>query len=164
MTTASTIFESPVGPLFLEATEAGVTRVEFCDGDLPKVSAGRNRHLDQLKAELTEYFAGERTTFGVAFDYSGTEFQREVWGELCRIPFGDTWSYADLAKAVGRPLGSRAVGQANGRNHVAIVIPCHRIINAGGKLGGYGGGLWRKEWLLEHERRVLAGARGRSSS
>ena len=113
--------------------------------------------LDGVEAQLGAYFAGELSAFDVALWTPGTDFERAVWGELLRIPMGETISYASLAGRVGRSGGARAVGAANGRNRIAIVVPCHRVINAGGGLGGYGGGLERKARLLELER----GATGR---
>jgi methylated-DNA-[protein]-cysteine S-methyltransferase len=101
--------------------------------------------------QLHAYFAGVLTDFEIPMDMRGTDFQRRVWAELCEIPYGETISYGELARRVGNPQASRAVGLANGRNPVAIVVPCHRVIGADGSLTGYGGGLGRKVWLLEHE-------------
>jgi AraC family transcriptional regulator of adaptative response/methylated-DNA-[protein]-cysteine methyltransferase len=117
------------------------------------VVPGSNQHLDLLKVELNLYFAGELKTFSVPLVYPGTPFQRRVWEELLAIPYGETRSYEQLAIAVGKRQAVRAVGRANGLNRIAIVIPCHRVINKGGALGGYGGGLRRKEYLLDLERR-----------
>jgi AraC family transcriptional regulator of adaptative response/methylated-DNA-[protein]-cysteine methyltransferase len=158
--------ESPVGPLLLGATGAGVALLEFTDRraletqlDTLRRRTGRalvpgtNDHVERAKAQLAEYFAGARTGFELPIEAPGTPFETAVWDELRRIPYGETRSYEALARAVGRAGGSRAVGQANGRNRVAIVIPCHRVVNKGGQLGGYGGGLWRKRWLLDLEQR-----------
>ena len=112
---------------------------------------GANAILDQTEQELAEYFAGERTEFTIPLDLKGTPFQRQVWNELLAIPSGTTRTYGELAERVGKPGGSRAVGRANGANRIAIIVPCHRVIRTGGDLGGYGGKLWRKEWLLKHE-------------
>ena len=106
--------------------------------------------------QLISYFEGERVTFDLALELAGTPFQRRVWQELCAIPYGCAISYAELARRIGKPGASRAVGSANGRNPVSIIVPCHRVIAADGGLGGYGGGLDRKRWLLEHEAEVLA--------
>jgi methylated-DNA-[protein]-cysteine S-methyltransferase len=106
--------------------------------------------------QLTSYFDGERVTFDLPLSLAGTPFQRRVWQELCKIPYGCAISYAELARRIGKPGASRAVGSANGRNSVSIIVPCHRVIGADGGLGGYGGGLDRKRWLLEHEAEVLA--------
>lgn len=154
---------SPVGPLLAAATESGVCALEFSDGrrlevarlsqtlGQPLVNRGSHPLLKQLAAELGEYFAGTRTDFSVPLDLRGTAFQREAWGALQRIPFGQTWSYSQQALALGNPRAVRAVAQANGRNPISIVVPCHRVIGANGTLTGYGGKLWRKQWLLERE-------------
>jgi AraC family transcriptional regulator of adaptative response/methylated-DNA-[protein]-cysteine methyltransferase len=162
--------ESPLGPLLLGATEEGICLVEFTDRRALETQMktlvarfgrplvpGRNPHLERLRRELDEYFAGRRRQFSVPLEYPGSPFQRAVWQKLLAIPYGETRSYEDLAKAARKPGGSRAVGQANGANRIAIVIPCHRVVNKGGALGGYGGGRWRKEWLLALERRVANG-------
>lgn len=107
--------------------------------------------LKQTAAELREYFAGVRTDFTVPLSLAGTAFQQSVWAELCHIPYGATWSYVELARRIGSPQASRAVGAANGRNPVPIIVPCHRVIGASGQLTGYGGGLPRKKFLLELE-------------
>jgi methylated-DNA-[protein]-cysteine S-methyltransferase len=107
--------------------------------------------LQKTKAELREFFAGTRTEFTVPLRLTGTDFQRQVWAELCRIPYGATWSYVELARRIGRPQASRAVGAANGKNPVPIIVPCHRVIGASGQLTGYGGGLPRKQQLLQIE-------------
>jgi O-6-methylguanine DNA methyltransferase len=111
-------------------------------------------------AQLGEYFGGIRRTFDVPLRLVGSSFEREVWEALLEIPFGDTRSYADIARRVGRSTAVRPVGRANGMNAVAVVVPCHRVVGSDGRLVGYGGGLWRKERLLELERAGLAGVRG----
>lgn len=126
-------------------TLVGVEFIERCE------RGGSSGFLDKVERQLSEYFAGRRRVFDLPLDARGTAFQRRVWDALLEIPFGETWSYAALAGRVGSPLGFRAVGSANGRNPLAIVIPCHRVINSGGKLGGYGGGLPLKRKLLELE-------------
>lgn len=159
---------SPLGPLVIGATQRGVCLVEFKDPerfapqletisellDVPTV-AGKNEHLDKLEAELEAYFAGKLREFTVPLVHPGTPFQERVWTALRSIPYGVTWSYAELARAVGAERGQRAVGRANGANRIAILIPCHRVVNQGGQLGGYGGGLERKEFLLGLERKQL---------
>lgn len=117
--------------------------------------AGRHRHLVRLQSELDEYFAGRRSTFGVALVAPGSPFQERTWAELRRIPPGSTISYEQLAERVGRPGAQRAVGTPNGANRVAIVIPCHRVVRKSGETGNYGGGRWRKEWLLAQEQRIV---------
>jgi len=158
--------ESPVGPLLVGGTEKGLALLEFTDRRALEsqlatlrrrlgraLVPGTNDRVERAKAELAEYFAGERRDFDLPLDVPGTPFELAVWGELRKIPYGETRSYEDLGVALGRPGGSRAVGQANGRNRVAIVIPCHRVVNKDGELGGYGGGLWRKRYLLDLEQR-----------
>jgi AraC family transcriptional regulator of adaptative response/methylated-DNA-[protein]-cysteine methyltransferase len=161
----TTMLESPVGPLIAGATDAGVCLLEFTDRraldeqlasarrrlGLP-LAPGEHPHLKRLFDELKRYFAGELRAFTVPLVAPGTPFQERVWSELGRIPYGETISYAELARRVGRPGAQRAVGTANGLNRLCIVIPCHRVVNASGELGGYGGGLWRKRLLLELER------------
>jgi O-6-methylguanine DNA methyltransferase len=153
--TVTAVIESPLGPLVAAATDAGVCRLEF-DGVAPRetLSLGRHPHLDRLRDELADYFAGALSRFTVPLVIRGTAFQEKVWRALLRIPFGKTRSYADVARQVGAPAASRAVGNANGCNRIAIVIPCHRVIAAGGKIGGYGGGLDRKQFLLDLEARI----------
>jgi len=159
------MIESPVGPLLAGATSKAVCLLEFTDRRMLEkqmetvrkrydcqVVPGRNEFLGQLEHELTDYFAGSLKKFSVPLDYRGTPFQVEVWRGLLKIPYGKTWSYEELAERVGHDGAQRAVGTANGCNRIAIVIPCHRVVNKDGKLGGYGGGLWRKQFLLDLER------------
>src|SRR5262249_15171142 len=113
---------------------------------------GSNRHLEKLQSELERYFEAKLREFSVPLIYPGTSFQRQVWDQLLAIPYGETRSYQDLARAVGDSNAVRAVGRANGLNRICIVIPCHRVINKSGELGGYGGGLRRKQFLLDLER------------
>lgn len=152
-----TRLDSPLGTLAVRATAAGVCAVEFLDdgGAAPaecRADAVSWAVAARTVAELVEYFAGRLRAFTVPVCQPGTTFQQEVWAELRNVPFGATRSYDALARAVGRPRAGRAVGQANGRNQVAVLVPCHRVINKGGGLGGYGAGLWRKRWLLDLER------------
>lgn len=107
--------------------------------------------------QLTEYLEGHRQSFDLPLDLHGTEFQKDAWHALANVPYGHTWSYAQQATSIGRPTATRAIGAANGRNPVAVILPCHRIIGANGALTGFGGGIGVKQWLLEHERRVLSG-------
>lgn len=158
-------FDSPIGPLTAGAGmvdgRAALISLEFGDSTVeptapdPSLEAGFGHAFDSIfgaaRSQLLEYFAGERTTFDLPLHLAGTEFQRRVWDELLRIPFGETRSYADIARAVGSPGAVRAVGAANGRNPVAIIVPCHRVISSAGQLHGYGGGLERKARLLELE-------------
>ena len=116
---------------------------------------GENPHFNLLKKELTEYFKGRLYTFTVSLDVPGTEFQKTAWGQLRKIPYGRTISYKKQAEAINRPEAIRAVANANGHNRISIIIPCHRVIGEDGSLTGYGGGLWRKKWLLDHEKRNI---------
>ncbi len=156
---------SKVGPLIAGATNDGLCLLEFTDRRMleaqlatlrRRVGAvllpGRNRWLEVLKLQLDEYFAGQRRDFDLPLVIRGTPFQQQVWQALLTIPYGETWSYQQLAARIGRPGATRAVGTANGMNRIAIVIPCHRVVNADGRLGGYGGGVWRKQALLDLER------------
>lgn len=156
---------SPLGPLVAGATHDGICLLEFVDRRMLEaqfrtvkrlfrapVVPGTNEHLKQLEAELNAYFARELRTFTVPLVYPGTDFQRRAWKELLTIPYGETRSYQEMAAQVGNPTAVRALGTANGMNRIAIVIPCHRVVNKNGQLGGYGGGLRRKEYLLALER------------
>ena len=147
---------SPVGTILLEARGDRLTRLGFARGgeSAPALGAGAPGVLRDAGAELDAYFAGELRGFTVPIDPGGTPFQRGVWDELRRVPFGATTSYGALAERLGRPGAARAVGLANARNPIAIVVPCHRVVGAGGALTGYAGGLGVKRRLLEHERRV----------
>jgi AraC family transcriptional regulator of adaptative response/methylated-DNA-[protein]-cysteine methyltransferase len=156
--------ESPLGPLVVGASDAGVCLLEFSDRRMLEtqfqtlrlrfgaILPGNHPLLDQLRSELEEYFAGSRREFTVPLIYPGSAFQVKVWNALREIGYGETRSYEQLAWAVGAPNACRAVGHANGQNRISIVIPCHRVVNKDGKLGGYGGGLWRKQLLLNLER------------
>jgi AraC family transcriptional regulator of adaptative response/methylated-DNA-[protein]-cysteine methyltransferase len=122
------------------------------------IAPGRTAPIAQIEQELAAYFAGRARAFATPLARAGSPFQNAVWDALLTIPPGETWSYSRLAQAIGRPGAVRAAGTANGANQFAIVIPCHRVINANGELGGYGGGVPRKRWLLEHERSAAARA------
>ncbi|MBI1830710.1 MAG: methylated-DNA--[protein]-cysteine S-methyltransferase [Planctomycetes bacterium] len=129
-------------------TQFETLRKRFASPAIP----GTNDHLEQLEGELGSYFSGTLRAFSVPLAYPGTAFQKRVWEQLLQIPYGETRSYEDVAIAIGDRNAVRAVGRANGQNRIAIVIPCHRVVNKSGALGGYGGGLRRKEYLLELER------------
>lgn len=154
-TTITTTMDSPIGALTLTAVGGVLTGVYMHEQrHLPKIPANSQRDdagLAHVVEQLEAYFAGELLDFDLPMQTNGTEFQRRVWSSLCEIPYGETISYGELARWVGNPKASRAVGLANGRNPIAIVVPCHRVIGANGSLTGYGGGLDRKVWLLEHE-------------
>ena len=156
MTVHTTFVDSPVGPLFVAADEDGMRAIEFCRNRHPVKRQddwreGDNALLRRARRQLDEYFAGARRTFDLPLSPAGTEFQRGVWTTLATIPYGETISYAQLATRVGRPSAMRAVGAANGRNPLPIVLPCHRVIGADGALTGFGGGLPTKEFLLRLE-------------
>lgn len=168
---AARVIESPVGPLVGAANEEGLVFLEFGDeARLARQVATFERHfgptragslpfLDQTERELAEYFAGRRLQFTVPLVIRGTEFQERVWRALLAIPYGETCAYVAVAERLGVKNGQRAVGLANGQNRIAIIIPCHRVIEKSGGLRGYGGGLWRKKFLLDLERRIApAGA------
>lgn len=156
--------ESPIGPLLLAGAGGRLVRVGLPSGKGRVAPAPDWRRddasLGEARDQLAAYFAGRLVRFDLALDPRGTPFQREVWRALEAIPFGETRSYGALAKAIGRPGSSRAVGAANGANPLPVVVPCHRVIGADGSLTGYGGGLWRKDRLLALER-GYAGQSGR---
>ena len=142
-------FESPIGLIEIGGTLEAVTALNFVK---------ERRHglhttaiVKDAARQISDYFSGVRRGFDVPINVRGTEFQESVWHELLKVSFGHTASYQDIARAIGRPRAMRPVGAANGRNPVAIIVPCHRIIGSNGSLVGYGSGLWRKEWLLRHE-------------
>lgn len=157
--------ETPVGPMVAGATSHGICLLEFTDRRMFEKQMeivrrrfacaaipGEHPHLDELRRQLDAYFRRELREFTVPLDAKGTPFQELVWKLLLTIPYGETWSYEQLAVAAGNPAAVRAVARANGMNRIAIVIPCHRVVNKNGQLGGYGGGIWRKTTLLELER------------
>ncbi|TNV13788.1 methylated-DNA--[protein]-cysteine S-methyltransferase [Buttiauxella sp. B2] len=161
---------TPIGPMFVCATEQGVCLLEFVDRRMlesefselqtrlkAKIIAGENAHTRQAEREITEYFSGARHNFTLTLDTPGSAFQQSVWQHLQNVPYGATDHYQGLAEKMGNPAAVRAVAGANGANRIAIVIPCHRIIGKDGSLTGYGGGLARKKWLIEHERKFVSG-------
>jgi methylated-DNA-[protein]-cysteine S-methyltransferase len=150
-------YESPIGLLEVKGSERGVSAVAFVDTLGSRAALARDGKgplpapLADCLAQLDEYFRGRRRTFSVKLDLGGTAFQNKVWRALMAVRFGKTASYKDIAGTVGNPAATRAVGGANHRNPVSIIVPCHRVVGSDGRLTGYGGGLWRKEWLLRHE-------------
>ncbi|HEY1557915.1 MAG TPA: methylated-DNA--[protein]-cysteine S-methyltransferase [Kofleriaceae bacterium] len=150
MMTAS-IYKSPFGPLRLVADGDELVELVLPNHPPPEAPLGQAPVLARAAAQLDEYFAGARRVFDLPLAPRGTAFQQRVWRALLAIPFRTTCSYGELARAIGRPAASRAVGAANGKNPIAIVVPCHRVIGANGTLTGYGGGLPTKQWLLQHE-------------
>ena len=146
-------FDSPIGRLIAGADDGGLFLLGFHLRHEP--TASKNAVLEETERQLSEYFSGQRQHFDIPLTLAGTEFQRTVWNSLLQIPYGTTRSYGQQAETIGMRDAVRAVGAANGENPIAIVIPCHRVIGSDGKLTGYGGGLWRKKWLLEHEQGIL---------
>jgi AraC family transcriptional regulator, regulatory protein of adaptative response / methylated-DNA-[protein]-cysteine methyltransferase len=157
---------TPLGPMFGVADDRGLVLCEFHDRPMlptqlkrvERICGGRpldepHPVLEQTQRELNEYFLGQRETFTLPLVLDGSEFQSSVWHQLLRIPFGRTTSYDHIAMTLDRPGAARAVGRANGDNRIAIIVPCHRVINSDGSLSGYGGGRHRKRWLLAHEKR-----------
>ncbi len=155
---------SPLGEMIAGGTSNGICFLEWHDrGGVERIKQrvekrykfplqpGDNKHLNTLEKELAKYFVGKLKSFKTPLAVTGTAFEQTVWNQLLTIPYGTTWSYGQMASNLGKPGASRAVGRANGANYVSIVIPCHRVIDANGKLHGYGGGLHRKKWLLELE-------------
>ena len=163
----ATWLETPLGPMLAIAGDEGLEVLEFVDRraletELTRlhrtlgraIVPGDHPVLKQTSTQLREYFAGTRQQFDMPLQQQGSPFQRDVWSALCEIPYGQTRSYSDIARRVGSPAAVRAVGTTNGQNQIAIVVPCHRVIRSDGSLCGYGGGRWRKQWLLDHERLV----------
>jgi methylated-DNA-[protein]-cysteine S-methyltransferase len=165
MNTETAYYQSPVGILEIRSNEGVITHLLFVNSwkGSALVESELNFAEPQsavIKAcmqQLDEYFAGTRTEFSLDLSQSGTEFQQSVWKELCNIPYGRTISYLELSKRMGNVKAIRAVGTANGNNSISIIIPCHRVIGANGSLVGYGGDLWRKKWLLDHEGKFANG-------
>ena len=160
------VIETPIGDMKAAAVKEGVCFLAFADSqnlssDLEELAgifntviiSGSNRHIRALKRQLKEYFKGRRKEFSLKIVTPGTEFQTEVWKGLQLIPYGSTISYNEQAEKLNNPGAIRAVGHANGSNRIAIIIPCHRVIGADGSLTGYGGGLERKRWLIDHEKK-----------
>lgn len=135
-------------------------KINLCDSKVSSVifsnsSVDLDKKSNEAAKQLREYFAGKRKDFSLPLELKGTDFQKKVWRALQKIPYGKTVTYSDIAKSIGKPKAVRAVGQAINRNPISIIIPCHRVIGKDGSLTGYAGGLWRKEWLLKHEQRLL---------
>lgn len=145
-------YHSPIGVLEIVGTEEGILSVEFAD-KTPGTSQKIHSCLEECLRQLDEYFRGKRKEFSLTLLWRGTDFQLKVWKELMNIPYGQTSTYKKVAEAVGNPKAVRAVGAANRSNRFTIIIPCHRVIGSNGGLVGYGGNLWRKEWLLNHEKK-----------
>lgn len=149
---ASLIYLSPIGIIVIRGDSLNICRIGFFErtDTLSNNGAGLPL-LKECAIQLDEYFNGKRRVFDLPLKLEGSHFQKEVWKKLANIPYGETVSYSDIAEEIGNPGAVRAVGGANNRNPAGLVIPCHRVIGKDGSLTGYGGGLWRKQWLLEHE-------------
>jgi methylated-DNA-[protein]-cysteine S-methyltransferase len=164
---ARTVIESPIGALTLLASDDAVVAIRFGNEplrspatlDVVDVERGEHPVLDHVVRQLDEYFSGERLDFDLPLEPTGTPFQLQAWMALRGIPYGETISYGEQARRLGDRNKSRAVGAANGKNPIPIVVPCHRVVGANGHLTGFGGGIEIKAWLLEHELRVRAGSR-----
>lgn len=144
-----TYYNSPIGVLEIKGVEKGILSIMFVEnhGKIDDIPI-----LEECCLQFDEYFRGTLKKFSINFILNGTEFQRKVWNRLLDIPFGKTVTYRDIAESMGNNKAVRAVGNANGKNPLSIVVPCHRVIGSNGNLTGYAGGLWRKEWLINHER------------
>ncbi|OQX88427.1 cysteine methyltransferase [candidate division KSB1 bacterium 4484_87] len=145
-------YDSPIGMVEIVGTNEMITGIYFRENPTSAESSN-SPALIECRNQLIAYFTGKLQKFDLPLSYSGTDFQMQVWNALREIPYGETISYSQLAQRINRPKAVRAVGGANHRNPISIVVPCHRVIGADGKMVGYGGGLWRKVWLLEHEKK-----------
>ncbi|BAU53608.1 methylated-DNA--[protein]-cysteine S-methyltransferase [Mucilaginibacter gotjawali] len=149
----STYHKTPIGFARITEEEGFITSIYLLDGEFEETAA-ETPLLKTTVQQLDEYFEGKRTTFALPLKQKGTDFQQQVWEQLTKIAYGKTISYAQQSKFMNNPLGIRAIASANGKNHLVIVVPCHRVIGSDGSLTGFGCGVWRKKWLLEHEARV----------
>jgi methylated-DNA-[protein]-cysteine S-methyltransferase len=158
-TIISSYYQSPMGVLKISGSETFITEVHFCNEEFiaPPAIPAPPQLLIECTEQLIQYFNGERRVFDLPLAQSGTPFQQGVWNLLTQIPFGKTISYLDLARQSGDTKATRAVANANGKNEIAIIVPCHRVIGSDRTLTGYAGGLWRKKWLLEHEAKLAHG-------
>lgn len=147
-------YRSPLGTIKITANDHAVTAITFVEGDAPCPAADDSQPLPaQCAGQLREYFEGKRTAFDFPMEQAGAAFQQRAWRELRKIPFGATICYSEQARRMGNEKAGRVVGLANGRNQLSIAVPCHRVIGKNGSLTGYASGLWRKQWLLEHEKK-----------
>lgn len=146
-------YKSPLGILEIIGNENAVSGIRFIE-KAKKSDPDAPDYLIECRRQLDEYFEGKRREFDVKIELKGTEFQKKVWKELYKVPYGCTVSYGEMARSIGNPKAVRAVGGANGKNKIVIIYPCHRVIGSDGSMVGFGGGVWRKEWLLEHEQKV----------
>ncbi len=146
-------YESPIGTVEIGGTDSAITRLYFVESYRADVVSAPL--IDEAIDQMAAYFIDGQTTFDLPLELRGTDFQKQVWNQLLTVPYGRTVGYQSIADALGNPTAVRAVGAANGQNPISIIVPCHRIIGSDGRLIGYGGGLWRKEWLLRHEGALL---------
>ncbi|NSW90709.1 MAG: methylated-DNA--[protein]-cysteine S-methyltransferase [Firmicutes bacterium] len=150
-----TYYQSPIGIIEIVCTDKNILSVNFIDDINSYINTYENSciaYAEECIKQLHEYFAGKRKNFTLDIKLNGTDFQKKVWSALTEIPYGETVSYGKIAEKIGNKKAARAVGNANNRNPISIIVPCHRVIGSDGNLTGYGGGLWRKKWLLEHEK------------
>lgn len=147
-----TYLKSPTGEIKITADEEFVNSILFVFDDTEMEEENLNSVLKECKVQLSQYFSGKRKEFDIPIKQEGTEFQKKVWDELLKIPYGKTVSYNFIAESLGDKKSIRAVGAANGKNQISILVPCHRVMGSDGSLTGYAGGLWRKKWLLNHEK------------
>ena len=152
-----TYLRTPIGQLKITADDNAVNSILFVFNDTEMEEENLNTVVTQCKTELAEYFVGKRKEFDVPVCQAGTEFQQRVWNELMKIPYGKTVSYNDIAMILGDRKSVRVVGSSNGKNKISIIVPCHRVIGKDGSLTGYAGGMWRKQWLLNHEKEFSGG-------
>jgi methylated-DNA-[protein]-cysteine S-methyltransferase len=150
----STHFKTPIGFARITEDDGFITSIYLLDGEFEETPA-ETPLLKMAVRQMEEYFAGERKDFDLPLKQKGSDFQLRVWDQLSKIGYGKTISYMQQAKLMSNPLGIRAIASANGKNHLVIVVPCHRVIGSDGSLTGFGCGIWRKKWLLEHEARVM---------
>jgi methylated-DNA-[protein]-cysteine S-methyltransferase len=144
-------YSSPIGTLKITSDQGSISSIHFMNENTPDQDTEKDGCIEQCIIQLEEYFKGTRRHFDFPMQQKGTEFQTRVWNELLLIPYGKTTSYMAVSKQIGDVKAIRAVGTANGKNNLAIAVPCHRVIGSNARLVGYAGGLWRKQWLLEHE-------------
>lgn len=142
-------YDSPVGLVEIQADNGKIVSLDFKEEK--NYQESKDLILLRARKQLAEYFEGERKVFDLPLRFEGTAFQKDVWQQLLEIPYGNTFSYKEVAEAIGNNKAYRAVGNANNKNRIPIIIPCHRVTASNGKLGGYGSGVWRKKWLLQHE-------------
>lgn len=151
----TTYYTSPIGYIKIQSNDKAVFSVGFVNDEPIETTSKIPSVLMEAKKQIAEYFSGKLRVFSFRYEMNGTCFQQKVWSELIKIPYGETVSYGEIAKKIGDKNKSRAVGMANHNNPIGIVVPCHRVIGANGRLTGYAGGLWRKRWLIEFEQLML---------